>query len=49
METLLFEQSSVEAELAGMLGAPLTKDYSARDVQSAWPLDHGGSSCQPNT
>jgi len=25
METLLFEQSSVEAELAGMLGAPLTK------------------------
>ena len=25
METLLFEQSSVEAELTGMLGAPLTK------------------------
>ena len=25
METLLFEQSSVEAELAGMLGAPVTK------------------------
>jgi AraC-like DNA-binding protein len=25
MKTLLFEQSSVEAELAGMLGAPLTK------------------------